>query len=277
MAKATNTKNDKAASEDTAGQVENTDFSTQEQPAWLDEDGMKAGAGTPRTPVPAGLHVARCIAMIEIGHIMEKFAGQEPTKRRKVMLTWEFPELLIAKKAGEEEKPMVISKEYTFSMDTKANLRKDLSSWRGVPFDDREAAEFDISKLLGKCCQINISHKAGEGKHLGKVFEVIQAIVPAPKVKNAQGKMVPAPVQEQVNKSRMFNYSRKHFDYGFMMKLPDFIKNKMLSSDEFNYLKINNLLPKEQPKLSSEEISANAENAGSQVPVTGIDKEDLPF
>ena len=38
----------------------------------------------------------------------------------------------------------------------KANLSKDLTSWRGRPFTEDEKKGFDISNLVGKVCQINV-------------------------------------------------------------------------------------------------------------------------
>jgi hypothetical protein len=68
-----------------------------------------------------------------------------------------------------------VSKFYTLSLNEKANLRKDLESWRGKAFSDAEIENgFDIEKLIGANCYLNIAQN-DKGK------SVISAINPLPK------------------------------------------------------------------------------------------------
>ena len=111
--------------------------------------------------IEAGVHLGLCYGVIDLG--TQKVTFQNEIKlQRKVRILFELPNLKKEFKAGEGEKPFSISKEYTLSLDAKANLYKDLVSWRGKQFSEEELEGFDISKLLGKPCQIQIIHKQGK-------------------------------------------------------------------------------------------------------------------
>jgi len=172
-----------------------------------------------RELIPAGNYIARCYQMIEIGTVKETILGKEKIVP-KVRIGWELPTELKVFKDENGEQPCVISKEYTLSMAEKANLRIALKSWRGKDFTEDEAKSFDITKLLGVPCMINIIHKPS--KDGLKVYEEISGITPLPK-----GIDCPA----QVNKTLLLSYD--NFDIDTFNKLPDFIRNKMISSLEY--------------------------------------------
>ena len=67
------------------------------------------------------------------------------------MLIWEVPS-----ETDNKGEPLTISKFYTLSLNEKANLANDLVSWRGRPFTETEKKGFDISKVVGKPCSINV-------------------------------------------------------------------------------------------------------------------------
>lgn len=176
-------------------------------------------SGVTREPIPAGNYLARCYQMIEIGTVTENVLGKSVTAR-KVRIGWELPTELKVFKEEKGEQPLVISKEYTLSMNEKSNLRKDLKSWRGKDFSEDEARSFDITKLMGVACMLNITHKSS--KDGTRVYDQISAITPLPK-----GVKCPP----QINPNFVLSYD--NFDNGVFDKLPDFIKTKMQSSSEF--------------------------------------------
>ena len=127
--------------------------------------------------VPPGSYVARCHSLIDLGtQVSEKFA----TSAHKIRIGWEL--------LGEDDEgqpltitrdgktmPMTVSAEYTVSLNEKANLRKVLESWRGKAFTPEEAKGFDISKLLGAYCMVNITTSDGaNGKTYSNVAGVSQ-------------------------------------------------------------------------------------------------------
>lgn len=176
--------------------------------------------GTKREPIPQGNYVARCYQMIEIGTVQEEYEGQKKIQR-KVRFGWELPTELKVFDESKGEQPLVISNEYTISMHEKAKLRAILQSWRGKAFTEDEAKSFDLTKLMGAPCMLNIIHKETPNG----TYANIASISPMPK-----GMECP----KQINDSFILSYDI--FDYGKYMGLPDFIKTKMQSSLEFQAL-----------------------------------------
>jgi len=196
-----------------------------------------------RELIPAGNYIARCYQMIEIGTVKETILGKEKIVP-KVRIGWELPTELKVFNNENGEQPCVISKEYTLSMAEKANLRIALKSWRGKDFTEEEAKSFDITKLLGVPCMINIIHKTS--KDGLKVYEEISGITPIPK-----GIECPP----QYNKTLLLSYDS--FDVEVFNKLPDFIRNKMTGSLEY--------------------VAIQSPNHTNIEPSTASEDDDLPF
>jgi len=173
-------------------------------------------------PVPAGNHVARCYQMIHIGTIEESYLG-ELKHQNKVRLVFELPNECRVFNPEKGEQPFSIGKDYTLSMHEKANLRKDLESWRGKRFTDKEAEAFDISVLIGKPCMLNVVHRTS--KSSGKTYSDIASITPLPK-----GFECPA----QVNDTMIFGYDP--FSPEIFDSLPEWLKAKIASSDEYRIM-----------------------------------------
>lgn len=178
---------------------------------------------TPRELIPTGNYVARCYQMVQIGTVKEVINGDLKVLQ-KVRIGWEFPN---DKKVFSEEKgeqPYVFSEEYTLSMGDKANLRKMLESWRGKGFSVDEAKSFDITALIGKTCMVNIIHVPSK-KDPSRIYSKIGSVSSVPK-----GLTVPP----QVNPTFVLSYD--DFSYDKFNSLPDFIKDKMKTSSEFQAL-----------------------------------------
>lgn len=176
---------------------------------------------TPKEIVPAGNHVARCYSMVEIGTVTTEYMGEEKSLK-KVRVSWELPFKKKVFKPENGEQPYSISKEYTLSMYEKANLRKDLESWRGKGFNDTEAKSFDISKLLGKPCMINVIHK--ESKK-GNMYAQVSSITPIPDGMNCP---------EQINQTFELSYS--DWSDAKFNSLPEWIRKEMESTPEFKII-----------------------------------------
>jgi hypothetical protein len=123
--------------------------------------------------VPAGNFIGRCYSLIDLG--TQRTEGAYGVKdQHKIRLSWEL--------FGEDDDgnpltveidgkvmPMTISKSYTVSLHEKASLRKDLAAWRGKDFTDEEAKAFDVSKLLGAYCMVNVTTSESNGKTYSNV------------------------------------------------------------------------------------------------------------
>jgi hypothetical protein len=128
--------------------------------------------GTTYEPVSEGAFIAICYSIVDLGdQYSEKFGNTS----RKVLLTWELPDETIEIEG--EIKPRAISKEYTLSLNEKANLKKDLEAWRGKKFTEEELKGFDLENVLGKACQLQIVHSTKENK----TYANIAAIMGLPK------------------------------------------------------------------------------------------------
>lgn len=115
---------------------------------------MPADTGGDFVLVPEGTHPGRCYRVIDLGTQDGTFGG-EPTRKHLVMLTWELPSKLM-----DDGRPMSASKRYTFSSHEKANLRKDLESWRGRRFEQKDFGPggFEIKNVLNAACLLTITH-----------------------------------------------------------------------------------------------------------------------
>lgn len=127
--------------------------------------------------VPAGAHIGRCFSLIDLGTQLS--SGQYGEKmQHKIQIKWEL--------FGEDEQgvalttddgaPMTISKSYTLSLSDKASLRKDLASWRGRDFTEEEAKAFDVTKLLGAYCMVNVT----TSENNGKTYTNVAGLTPLP-------------------------------------------------------------------------------------------------
>lgn len=174
------------------------------------------------TLVPAGTYAARCYSMVHIGTIEEEYMGQKKMLN-KVRITWELPTELKVFKEENGPQPYSISKKFTLSMYEKANLRKFLESWRGRGFSDDEAKGFDVSALIGVPCMLSVIHKTSKN---GKVYADVSAVSTLPK-----GMTVP----KQINES--FEFSYENFDESKLQKLPEFLRNEIVSSEEYKAIK----------------------------------------
>lgn len=169
--------------------------------------------------VPQGVFIGRCYSLIDLG--TQTTTGQFGTKaQHKIRIGWElFGEddtgAPLTVEIDGQEMPMTISKSYTVSLHEKAGLRRDLAAWRGRDFTDEEAAAFDVSKLLGAYCMINVT----ESESNGKTYSNVGGITPLPGViKNNKPPAIHDNVVFDLDKPDMRVFSKFH------EKLQDAIK-----------------------------------------------------
>ena len=131
-----------------------------------------AKASKPFEPCPPGPQQAVCVDVIDLGILTSIYPDEktgEPKKQHKIDIVWQSAELM------KDERPYIAKKRYTLSLHEKASLRHDLESWRGRQFTDNEAEGFDVEKLLGANCILNIAHKTGSK---GVTFANVVSIMP---------------------------------------------------------------------------------------------------
>lgn len=172
----------------------------------------------PKEQLTPGTYIARCIGMIHIGTVEYDWQGQK-AQSNKVRITFELPTETKVFKEGDEPKPFVISAEYSLSFGKKAKLRPILEAWRGKAFTEEEMDNFDVSKLVGVPAFISILENE-------KGYSEIATISKLPK-----GTECPP----QINPSQVLDY--ENWNQDLFDKLPDFIKNKMITTPEYQAMK----------------------------------------
>lgn len=119
-------------------------------------------------PPPEGLYQAVCC------DVWDPWVDESPFQDGKMVdktrIVWQLD--LSNEDNG---RPYEVSQIYTLSLHDKANLTKHLEAWRGRKFTKEEKEGFDLEKLLGANCQIQVVHNVKEG---GEVYANVQAIVP---------------------------------------------------------------------------------------------------
>lgn len=166
---------------------------------------------------PEGMAVARCYRIIDLGTQSVIYKDAEKSAH-KISISWEMPEELM-----KDGRPFSIFQQFTLSLHKKSTLRPVLESWRGRKFTDEEAEGFDITKLLGVPCFINIVHvKAGD-----TIYANIAAITPLLK-----GTTCPPAVNTPV----LFNLDRESFDQKVYDSFSEKLKEKIAASPEYNAL-----------------------------------------
>lgn len=165
-------------------------------------------------PAPAGTHIARCYGCVSLGTQHSDLYADA----YKVMLMFELPFERIATQ-DHGEMPMTVSKEYTLSLNKKANLRKHLDAWRGRAFTEEELKGFEVSKVVGAPCQLTIVHQQNTQ---GNTYAKIESITGL-----AKGMTCP----EQAHKSIKFEIEEGRTDT--FKGLAEWIRKKIEACEEW--------------------------------------------
>lgn len=202
-------------------------------------------------PISVGLHNAVCYAVIDIG-TQPSNSPQFREKNQSVFI-WEIPgeRIEMVKDGVKKSLPRAISSFYTVSLSQKSHLRPMLESWRGRAFTDKELEGFNIGKVAGACCQLNITHKLRDGKPIAQ----ISAVVPLPKGQK------PFKPENPICVFDLEAFLKSDAD-DLPADIPDWIKGKILQSREWE---------KDQQERKGA-APERAEAAG-----TGNLDEDVPF
>ena len=203
-----------------------------------------------RDPFPVGMHQAVCYSIIDLGHQEYDYLG-ETKVARKVQISFEVPAIRFeGEKDGEKiEGPRVIGKEYTASLGEKANLRKDLISWRSKDFTQEELDGFELSKLLGVNCLLNVALNDK------KTYSKIVAITPLMKG------------QETIKAENPHVNYEIGMAEAFPDGVPQWLRDKILKAKEFQGI----------DETVSQEADQRTEQLSQQAEPEDDDSDDLPF
>ena len=118
-----------------------------------------------------GLQQAVCVFVNDIGTQVGEYNGERKEKPQ-VIISFELKETM--QEGDFAGKRFMVNKYYTKSLHEKANLTKDLVNWRGKKFTQEELDGFDLDKLIGANCYLNIIATEKDSRK-------ITAILPLPK------------------------------------------------------------------------------------------------
>lgn len=186
--------------------------------------------GTAIEPITEGVHTAVCIMVIDLG---EQWSEAFQKNSHRVMITWEITDETTV--IDGEEKPRVISREYTLSLSQKAVLRSHLEAWRGKKFTEQELDCFDMVNILGTNCQLQILHN-------DKGYANVAAVMSVPKN---------MPKAKPQSETVYFDLSTPEC-LALMDKLPDWVKDKVKRSEDYNILIKSN--PQSEDGLEDESL-----------------------
>lgn len=195
---------------------------------------VREGASIDFEPAPIGMHVARCIRVIDLGTAVDNMYGKP---KHDVFIMWEIPgQMKTYTKKGENGapdveviEPFTVSKYYNATLTEGSHLRTDLESWRSKPFTEDELQGFELKGILGVPCMINVIHKPNKKKQ-GAVNAVVTTVTPMPKI---DGMTCP----EQSHPTVFFSldpddqWDQKTFD-----ELGQGLKARVMQSDEYKAL-----------------------------------------
>ena len=167
-----------------------------------------------RILAPEGVHNARCIQVIDLGTQESKLYGS----KRKVQLAFELVDESAVFNEDKGEENFVLYRTYTLSLAQKASLTRDISAWLNKKFGKSD--EFDLDELLNAPCQVQVRHNESEDE----TYANIAAIMAPPK-----GVKVTKATSEQFS----VYLDEEEFDQDSFDKLPNFIKEKISKTEEF--------------------------------------------
>ena len=127
-----------------------------------------------KIPLPEpGTVQAVCCAVWDLG--LQK--GFQDKIQHKIIIAWEIAQKIEVPDSEYNGKPYMLTKKYTLSLGEKATLRKDLESWRGIPFTADELKNgFNVEILYGINCLLGIAHEQ-DRNDTSKVYAHVTAIL----------------------------------------------------------------------------------------------------
>lgn len=118
---------------------------------------------------PDGLLDAVLVDVVDLGELDTPWGA-----KHKLSLVFELED------TDSEGKHYIVTKRYTWSLNEKSNLRKDLERWRGSKFTkDELESGIDMEAFIGLNATLFISHN--ESEEHGKTFANIETILPRKK------------------------------------------------------------------------------------------------
>jgi hypothetical protein len=117
---------------------------------------------------PVGNHIARCYQIIDLG---TQESSVYKNASHKVRFSWELCEEMADFGKGKKE-PYAVHRTLNFFVGKNSNLQKLLEGWKGGTFTEAEWEVFDLRKLVGRPCMINVVHVTSNDTDYANVASV---------------------------------------------------------------------------------------------------------
>lgn len=173
--------------------------------------------------IEPGVYPARVYQMIHLGTV----PGYQGQLQDKVRIGFELPTEMVVFSEEKGAQPRAISQDFTLSFNEKATLRKVIIACDpkalGVD-EDGFLEEFDIETLVGKTLLVTVAHKPRKDGKGNYAFLDNYTMLP-------KGMSCP----DAVNEPQVLSYDNWNED--LFQALPDFIKEKIRSSEEYQNIK----------------------------------------
>ena len=183
----------------------------------------KENEKTQRPIPPAGQTLGICIGVIDLGTQTEQFKG-EAKQLKKICIIWELP---AHKAVFQQEKglqPMVVSQQYTNSLNDKGNFRKMLDSWFANPITEMPLDR--AKKIPGWPAMLQIAHTKSKDGKLTYANVAQRGISVFPRSKET-------PVPKNENEAIYFDLDEGQFSLETFNKLPTYLQEIIKKSPEF--------------------------------------------
>lgn len=177
--------------------------------------------------------------------------------QRKFLMVWEIVGETIT--IGEEVLPRIISKEYTYSLGEKSNLKKDLEAWRGQAFTEEELKGFNLLNVLNKGCQLQIINKENNGTTYNNIAGIMAL---------AKGMKI-----EPLEKTTVFDTEEPETWEAFD-NLPSWIQEKIKKAINLSETGLDDYITEYEKAKKEAEDAAEVE---TNKDVIKNDDDDLPF
>lgn len=174
-------------------------------------------------PVPAGVHMAICTQVIDLG-FQESF-NKKYAPKRQVYIKFEIPDVQVEweKKGEKHTGPATIGRKFGLSISEKSHLRPFLVGWRGKDFTKEEEDGFEITSIIGKLCQLSVAHE--QSKDGKKVYASISGAFSLIQLQKDELKKNPAKAKPS---SPLLVYSPEAHDQKIFEQLPEWLQ-KMIA------------------------------------------------
>lgn len=182
---------------------------------------VSAKGGTDFTPVPQGAHYAICIGVVDLGNQKTTYKGDDKVKHQ-VYLRFELPDEAITytKNGKEITGPSTIGRTFGLTIGDKSNLGPFLEGWRGSSFTPAEKEGFDITSIIGKVCQVGVTHETRGDKTYANITTALPLM-------KAQRLAIEAEPKLAISHNELVVYSPDAHDEAVFQKLPEWLRTKI--------------------------------------------------